>query len=146
MDTKKIKKLIREVIENLDDKLGKTFWFEYHCFESVASCDYKLWLRSHQKVKVLARGQDDHDEFPDEPKVYTVQFDDGFKYDVYDDELMNSPEEFYRPDPPKSKKQIKESIGKMFDQENKPSIFNRTIYRLPTPEELAELESSIFFS
>ena len=34
-------------------------------------------------------------------KGYMVQFEDGLVYAVFDDELMDSPKEFYRPDPPK---------------------------------------------
>ena len=36
-----------------------------------------------------------------EPRVYNVQFEDGLKWDVFEDELMNDPSEFYRPNPPK---------------------------------------------
>lgn len=85
------------------DVVGKEIWYEYHCFESPFSADAELWYRSHQKVKVLSRGIDDHDEFPEEQKVYDVEFSDGYKGTVFDDELMYSPDEFYRPDPPKKK-------------------------------------------
>jgi len=89
-----------KLFEGKDDKIGKELWFEYHCFESPESSDAEAWYRSHQKVKVLERGEDDHDEFPDEPKVYKVQFEDGLIYDVFDDELLESPDKFNRPDPP----------------------------------------------
>jgi hypothetical protein len=82
------------------DIIGKTFWFEYHCDESKASNDYHLFLRSHSKVKVLSRSQDNNDEYPDEPKCFEIEFEDGFKCTVFDDELMNSQKEFYRPNPP----------------------------------------------
>ena len=36
------------------EKLGKTLWFEYHCFESPKSVDADLWYHSHQKVSVLS--------------------------------------------------------------------------------------------
>ena len=88
-------------LESVDPIIGKEFWFEYHCFESDKSGDAQLWYRSHQKVIVIGRGEDDHDEFPNEPKVYRIQFEDGFIGDAWDDELMDSPEDFYRPDPPK---------------------------------------------
>jgi hypothetical protein len=84
----------------MDDKIGNTYWFEYHCFESPVSSDAEVWYHSHQQIKVLKRGEDDHDEFPDEPKLYTVQFDDGLVCDVFEDELMESKDRFYRPDPP----------------------------------------------
>ncbi len=86
---------------NIDARIGKEFWFEYHCLESMESSDAELWLRSHQKVIVIERGDDDNDECPDEPRVYTVKFADGFTYIAFDDELMESKEDFYRPDPPK---------------------------------------------
>jgi hypothetical protein len=35
------------------------------------------------------------------PRVYKVRFEDGFEYDVFEDELMDSPKDFYRPDPKK---------------------------------------------
>lgn len=37
----------------IDDKVGKRMWFEYHCLESDSSCDAELWYRSHQQVNVL---------------------------------------------------------------------------------------------
>lgn len=99
------KKRLKEIagIKNQDDKVGKEFWFEYHCNESPASPDAPAWYHSHQKVLVLRRGNDEHDKFPEEPKIYTVRFNDGLEWDVFDDELLNSPQEFYRPDPPKKR-------------------------------------------
>lgn len=90
-----------------DDKVGKNFWFEYHCFESPSSTDSEVWYRSHQKVKVVEIVEwgngDTEEERGDtgEPRVYRVRFKDGFEYDVFEDELMDSPEDFYRPDPPR---------------------------------------------
>ena len=96
-----IRRIIKEEINKSDkDIIGKELWFEYHCWESPESCDAELWYRSHQKVRVLRRGVDDHDEYTEEPKVYDVVFKDGFKGTVFADELMNSPKEFYRPNPP----------------------------------------------
>ena len=101
-----IKKRLRESLElSTDEKIGKNFWFEYHCFESCDSADAEIWFRSHQKVKVLKisllgngssieeRGENG------EPRIYNVLFNDGFIADVFEDELMNDPSEFYRPDP-----------------------------------------------
>ena len=76
-------------------KIGKIYWFEYHCLES--SCDAKLWYRSHQEVEVIAEVETE----PGEPKVYTVKFIDGFVGDVFDDELLISSDGFYRSEPPK---------------------------------------------
>lgn len=95
-------KLLENFKEDID-VVGKEMWFEYHCWESPNSDDAELWYRSHQKVKVLSRGIDDYDEFPEEPKVYNIEFSDGFKGTAYDDELFDDPIEFYRPDPPKIK-------------------------------------------
>ena len=96
-----INKNLHESIVGKDggEVIGKEFWFEYHCWESHESCDAQLWNHSHQKVKVLERGDDEHDEYPGEPKIYKVRFEDGWEYDVFEDELMDSPKKFYRPDP-----------------------------------------------
>jgi len=63
--------------------------------------------RSHQTVKVLNVVEFGNGETKEErgdngePRVYNVQFEDGLKWDVFEDELMNDPSEFYRPNPPK---------------------------------------------
>jgi hypothetical protein len=93
----------------IDNKVGKEFWFEYHCLESDESCDSEIWYRSHQKVKVLYVSEWSFDELQDrtedgQPRVYSVKFNDGFIADVLEDELMESTNEFYRPDPPKRMK------------------------------------------
>ncbi len=107
-----IRRILREE-DRYDDKVGKTFWFEYHCYESPESCDVEIWYRSHQKVKVIGVSEWSYDdkEWRQEdgnPRVYLVEWEDGFQYDVFEDELMESPNEFYRPSPPKRK--IQESI------------------------------------
>lgn len=90
----------------VDEKIGNEYWFEYHCFESPASCDAEIWYRSHQKVYVLSISEPGNGDTPQErgeagePRVYKVRFKDGLEWDVFEDELMDSPEEFYRPDPP----------------------------------------------
>lgn len=90
-----------------DYKVGKEFWFEYHCDETEDSCDRNLFLKSHQKAKVISisdEGCSDSEEERienSEPRIYKVEFSDGSLYDVFEDELVDSPEEFYRPDPPK---------------------------------------------
>ena len=94
-----------------EEKVGKEFWFEYHCFESDESCDAEIWYRSHQKVKVVDVGYwslDDEKIRYEEAllRVYVVEWKDGFRYDVYEDELMESKNEFYRPDPPKKKDSV----------------------------------------
>jgi hypothetical protein len=89
-----------------DDKVGEQMWFEYHCFESSKSCDAELWYRSHNKVLVLSIVElgclDTKLERLLEgcPRVYKVVFEDGFEYDVFEDELIESKEQFERPDPP----------------------------------------------
>ncbi len=110
-----IRRILREE-DRYDDKVGKTFWFEYHCYESPESCDAEIWYRSHQKVKVIGVSEWSYDdkEWRQEdgnPRVYLVEWEDGFQYDVFEDELMESPNEFYRPSPPKRK--IQENIGKV---------------------------------
>jgi hypothetical protein len=82
-------------------------WFEYHCFESAESADYALWLHSHQQVTV---GKCENPEFmnmsEDEriddgcPLVYSITFADGYKSSAFEDELLDDPIEYQRPDPP----------------------------------------------
>lgn len=88
-------------------RIGHTYWFEYHCWESPHSGDAEIWYRSHQQVQVL--------ELVNLPffgtlkeraeqgclLVYKVRFPDGLEWDVFEDELMTSPKSFNRPDPPK---------------------------------------------
>ena len=117
---KNLQEHIRKVLRE-DNKVGKTFWFEYHCYESPESCDAELWYRSHQKVKVIGVSEWSFDEFEDrmddaQPRVYLVEWEDGFQYDVFEDELMESKDEFYSPDPPI--KNLKESIRKVLKEES----------------------------
>ena len=92
-----------------------TVWFEYHCWEDHRSADAPIWYRSHQQVLNLGHvGPEGHDpcladEIPTRqerayegcPCLYRVRFEDGLEWDVFEDELLDSPEEFTRPDPPR---------------------------------------------
>ena len=71
-------------------------WFEYHCYEGEDTSDAELWHHTHQQVTVLNK-INDIDE-ADVGRMYRVRFQDGFEYDVCDDELVSSPSEFGRPD------------------------------------------------
>ncbi|KKN82324.1 hypothetical protein LCGC14_0311370 [marine sediment metagenome] len=66
-------------------------WFEYHCYEGEDSADAELWHHTHQRVIVIGTVAD-----VDQP-MYRVRFKDGLEYDVFDDELLQSPSEFERP-------------------------------------------------
>lgn len=113
MENDKLKKFIKTTIreflnenQKYDDKVGKEFWFEYHCYEGHDSCDAEIWYRSHQKVKVIGVSEWSHDDLQDRiedatPRVYKIRFEDGFEYDAWEDEIVDSPDEFYRPKPPK---------------------------------------------
>jgi hypothetical protein len=85
---------------------GRAGFFEYHCFESTKSHDAALWLRSHQPVTVLAISEPGVGETPEErgnegcPRVYRVRFADGFEADAFEDEVLTSPAQYTRPDPP----------------------------------------------
>ncbi|KKK94784.1 hypothetical protein LCGC14_2679340 [marine sediment metagenome] len=70
--------------------------FEYHCYEGEDSCDAELWHHTHQQVEVLSKyaGMDEAET----GRLYRVRFADGLEYDVWDDELMKSSDEFYMPD------------------------------------------------
>ena len=72
MENNKLKKFIKTTIreflnenQKYDNKLGKEFWFEYHCYEAPDSCDAELWYRSHQKVKVIGVSEWSHDDLQD---------------------------------------------------------------------------------
>jgi hypothetical protein len=80
------------VKENDKRLAGGSRWFEYHCYEGEDSADAELWHHTHQKVEVGERV-----EGCDVP-VYHVVFADGFEGDVFNDELVGDPSEFYRPD------------------------------------------------
>lgn len=87
----------KETMRKYDKRLARgRRWFEYHCEESETSCDAKLWRHTHQKVEVLYK-EDDVDE-GDVGRIYMVRFADGYEYDVFDDELVKNPTDFYRPD------------------------------------------------
>ena len=116
-DNSKIRNIIKTTLnewlseqqDKTDDKVGKVFWFEYHCFESPSSCDAEVWYRSHSKIEILGIVEMGNGETPQErgengePRLYRARFEDGFEYDVWEDEVMNSPNEFYRPNPPKKR-------------------------------------------
>ena len=90
--------------------IGKTFWFEYHCWESPKSGDAEVWYHSHQQVEVLGFAECEPASFitfeergeAGAQLVYRVRFKDGLEWDVFEDELLDSPEEFSRPDPGKT--------------------------------------------
>lgn len=77
--------------------LGNTYkrWFEYHCYEGEDSCDAKLWHHTHQEVIVLHELENIDIETG---QMYRVKFTDGFEAGVFEDELVESPAEFYRGD------------------------------------------------
>lgn len=66
-------------------------WFEYHCWESEESSDAELWHHTHQQVEVLHKLEDVDFE------MSRVRFSDGLEYDVFDEELFDDPNGFYRP-------------------------------------------------
>lgn len=87
--------------------VGTKRWFEYHCEESHQSCAAQAWYRSHQKVKVLEMSGDDVSDLTQRERiedgmmaVFKVQFADGYESDAFEDELLDDPAQFVRPDPP----------------------------------------------
>lgn len=91
-------------------KIGQRYWFEYHCYEGHDSADAELWYHSHQQITVLKLIERGIGKTPNErgdnghPAMYSVKFDDGFVADIFEDEIMNSQSDFFRPDPPKNPK------------------------------------------
>lgn len=88
---------------------GQRAWFEYHCWESPESNDAEVWYHSHQQVTVLERHVNDGAGMSwagrmeaGQPYTYTVRFDDGLEWGVFEDELTNDPNDWYRPDPPRT--------------------------------------------
>jgi hypothetical protein len=86
---------------------GEVSWFEYHCWESPDSADAQAWYRSHQKVTVLSLQKNDSDGMTRAQRIdagmpftYTVQFADGLQWCAFEDELSDSRDAWYRPDPP----------------------------------------------
>ncbi len=88
-------------------RVGRRYWFEYHCNESYTSADAPAWLRSHERVlavsicepgigcNYLTRSENGA------PRVFRARWADGFEWDIFEDELLDDPTEFCRPDPPK---------------------------------------------
>lgn len=80
------------------------YWFEYHCWESPKSQDAELWYRSHQKIEVLGLSPNHEkcglemtrNERMEEgvPLTYEIRFADGFEGTAFEDEILESPEEF----------------------------------------------------
>ncbi len=93
-------------------KIGQALYFEYHCLESSLSHDAELWYHSHQRVTVIGfEANDGWDivKLVDREETghliaYSVRFSDGFVGCAIEDELLDSEEEYYRPDPPRSDK------------------------------------------
>jgi len=86
---------------------GTDKYFEYRCWESHSSSDAHLWYRSHCKVTVLKCVNPEYGDITIEERceagmalVYCVRFPDGYEGDVWEDELLDSPEEYNRPSPP----------------------------------------------
>ncbi len=91
----------KEVRESPPIRVGRHYWFEYHCEESFKSADAKLWLHSHQRVKILRRLSSAEADIGEIGYMFHVRFADGWDYDVFEDELFDNPQQFYRPDPPR---------------------------------------------
>jgi predicted nucleotidyltransferase len=88
------------------ENIGKTFWFEYHCDESDTSEDADLWYHSHQQCEII-KLVDEGVGLTQEERlesgslmIYSVRFKDGFEGEAFEDEIMESRNSFYRPNPP----------------------------------------------
>lgn len=94
--------------DNPNDYIGKEFWFEYHCWESHKSSDAQAWYKSHQRVIVLSLCEETVVEGMNLSEryetghccVFRARWEDGFEWDVWEDELCENREDFHRPDPP----------------------------------------------
>jgi hypothetical protein len=105
-------------------EVGDKVLFEYHCRESHDSSDAKLWYRSQQPVIIIGPATlQDVDVHPDKDSelldlightrkqrmenadvlVYSIRFKDGHEADVFEDELLDSTDEYEREAPPAMK-------------------------------------------
>lgn len=95
---------------------GERACFEYHCLESHDSSDAQAWYRSQQPVTVLGMAEE-QEEFSKDPsttfsermeegmpRVYKARWDDGYEHDVWEDELLTSPEHYTRQPPPRPRR------------------------------------------
>lgn len=90
--------------------VGRTYWFEYHCYEGHDSADASLWYRSHQRVTVAREEASDAPPGSTAaeraawatPRVFAVRFPDGTAGTAFEDELLDSPAAYQRPAPPLS--------------------------------------------
>lgn len=86
---------------------GSVRWFEYHCWESPESADAPAWYHSHQQVVVgevqvndsAGMTREERDEAA-MPFTYDVTFPDGLVWGAFEDELSETKDDWYRPDPP----------------------------------------------
>jgi hypothetical protein len=105
------REVVIQQIEGLR-KVGQEVWFEYHCNESHDSAHAEHWYRSHQRATIIeVRDGDGFRIASQEERIesgvligYLIRFADGFEADVFEDELLDSREEFSRPDPPERPK------------------------------------------
>lgn len=92
---------------------GSSRYFEYHCEESHDSGDAQLWYRSHRQVVVgECVNAQEYGDLPQSeredcghPLVYEITFADGFQGNAFEDELLESPRAYCRPDPPQPLKE-----------------------------------------
>ena len=79
-------------------------YFEYHCNESEDSAHAELWHHTHQQVTVLGVDDPGYGGTPEEraeegqPRVYFIRFDDGYEHSAFEDELVDSEEDYYMED------------------------------------------------
>jgi len=86
-------------------RIGRRYWFEYHCNESHDSGDAEVWYHSHQQCVVLGFSECDPASYTTFEErmdggmvlVYRVRFDDGLEWEVFEDELSDSRKHFCRP-------------------------------------------------
>jgi hypothetical protein len=70
---------------------GDLVYFEYHCHQDHDSGDALAWYHSRQPATIVKR---DLTEVESVAWMYTVRFADGLTWDVFEDELHDSPGEF----------------------------------------------------
>ena len=75
---------------------ASTGWFEYHCTEAEWSQDAELWHHTHERYTVIA--EIDNDGLSYEVPTARIRLASGYEGHAVMDELLASPDEYYRPD------------------------------------------------
>lgn len=87
--------------------VGEKAFFEYHCLRCHSSGDAEAWYRDHQPVEIIEVMDSDGKDWYDDgatlaeraceaiSMLYLVRFSDGHEHEVFEDELLVSPNYYF---------------------------------------------------